>query len=93
MNFQLLGSDIQELFEKECDPLDQALNLHQQESKKRKEVLDHLQNKIRSLVDEEEIFSNDVFQHLIQVKKEIKQKQKKLFENVKNGKNYFQFFY
>lgn len=87
-NLQLLGADVQELFEKECEPLDQALNLHQHESKKRKEVLELLQNKIRSLVEEEDIFQNDILFFLSQEKKNHKQKQKKLTESVKKG-NYF----
>jgi hypothetical protein len=83
-NLQLLESDIQELFDKEFKPIDQALTLHQKESKRRKEVLEHLQQKLRSLVEEEDCFQNDILFFLSQEKKNLVQKRKKLSDSAKN---------
>ena len=82
-NLQVLGVEIKDLFDKECEPLDRALSEQIKEGKKRKEILDHLKNKLQSLAEEDEVLQNDVLCFLSQEKKNRKQKQKKLEEAVK----------
>lgn len=81
--------EIKELFDKECEPLDNALSEHLKEGKKRKEVLEHLQQKLRSLAEKEDILQNEVLYFLSQEKKTRKQKQKKLEESVKKGSLFY----
>jgi len=81
-----LRNDIQQLYDSECNPLEQALDWHQKEGKKRKEILDYMEQKIKTLIEEENKFFINLLCFLTNEKKNIKKKQNKLIEGINQSK-------
>jgi len=88
-NLKVLEINIQELFDKECCPVDNAMEIFEKEKKNRKEILDLMQQRINSLIEEEESISEEIDNYILEEKRVLKTKQKKLLSDIGESK----FFY